>query len=298
MLGTVWPAPGGIITGRLSVIGSHPKVLPPSLRQRENGCIPLSELRRWRLRRQPTSSPENGMHLKTILNRVYHHPGFVYSAFKFTVESSLKMWVTVKPRRGSLPICSGCNCKGPGYDTLAERYFEFIPLWGILVFFLYSMRRVDCPRCGVTVETVPWANGKSTLTKAYAYFLATWAKRMSWAEVARAFDTTWESVFRSVKMVVAWGLAHRSLHEVRSIGVDEVLWLRGKFLTVVYQIDEGTRRLLWIGRDRTVKTMLRFFRQFGRERATALRFVCSDMWQPYLKVIAKKAKQAFTSWPT
>ena len=29
MLGTVWPAPGGIITGRLSVIGSHPKVLRP-----------------------------------------------------------------------------------------------------------------------------------------------------------------------------------------------------------------------------------------------------------------------------
>ena len=150
--------------------------------------------------------------------------------------------------------------KGPGYDTLAERYFEFIPLWGILVFFLYSMRRVDCPRCGVTVETVPWANGKSTLTKAYAYFLAAWAKRMSWAEVARAFNTSWESVFRSVKMAVAWGLMHRRLDGVRSIGVDEVLWLRGKFLTVVYQIDEGTRRLLWVGRERTVKTMLRFFR--------------------------------------
>src|SRR3990172_4495025 len=173
------------------------------------------------------------MHLKTILNRVYHHPGFVYSGFKVTGESSLKMWVAVKPRRGSLPVCSGCNCKGPGYDTLSERYFEFIPLWGILVFFLYSMRRVDCPRCGVTVETVPWANGKSTLTKAYAYFLATWAKRMSWAEVARAFNTSWESVFRSVECSVAWGLAHRDLSNVRSIGVDEVLWHLGhKYLTV------------------------------------------------------------------
>ncbi len=153
----------------------------------------------------PTNfQPENGMHLKTILNRVYHHPGFVYSGFKVTEQATVRMWVTVKPRRGSQPICSGCDCKAPGYDTLAERYFEFIPLWGILVFFLYPMRRVDCPRCGVTVEKVPWANGKSTLTKAYAYFLAAWAKRMSWAEVARAFNTSWESVFRSVKMVVAW----------------------------------------------------------------------------------------------
>ena len=234
------------------------------------------------------------MHLKTILNRVYHHAGFVYCGFELTQEVAPSLLVSVKPRAGSRPICSGCNRKGAGYDTLEERRFEFIPLWGILVFFLYAMRRVDCRRCGaVTVETVPWASGKSSLTKPYAYFLAAWAKRMSWAEVAAAFKTSWESVFRSVELVVAWGLSHRSLDGVRSIGVDEVLWRRGyKFLTVVYQIDEGPRRLLWVGRDRTVKTLLRFFRSFGRERAAALQFVCSDMWKPYLKVIAKKAGQA------
>jgi transposase len=48
----------------------------------------------------------------------------------------------------------------PGYDQLAERRFEFISLWGFLVFLLYSMRRVDCRRCGVVaVEEVPWADG-------------------------------------------------------------------------------------------------------------------------------------------
>jgi transposase len=51
-------------------------------------------------------------------------------------------------------------------------------------------------------------------------------------------------------------------------------------------------RLLWVGQDRTLKTMLRFFRWFGKERSAALRYVCSDMWKPYLRVIAKKAAQA------
>jgi hypothetical protein len=41
------------------------------------------------------------------------------------------------------------------------------------VFLLYSMRRVDCRRCGVVaVEEVPWGAGKRTLTKAYMLFLA------------------------------------------------------------------------------------------------------------------------------
>jgi len=235
------------------------------------------------------------MQLKTILNRVYPHRGFVYSGFELSAkdDKTPRLWVHVEPRLGSRPTCSGCHRKGPGYDTLEERPFEFVPLWGILVFFLYSMRRVDCGRCGVKVETVPWASGKSTLTKAYAYFLAAWAKRMSWSEVAFAFQTSWESVFRSVEMVVEWGLEHRVLDGIKAIGVDEVLWQRGyKFLTVVYQIDDGCRRLLWVGRDRTVKTLLRFFRQFGRVHAAALQFVCSDMWKPYLKVVAKKAAQA------
>ena len=60
----------------------------------------------------------------------------------------------------------------------------------------------------------------------------------------------------------------------------------------MYQIDAGCRRLLWAGKDRTIKTLLRFFRVLGKERTGRLSFVCSDMWKPYLKVIAKKAPQA------
>ncbi len=65
-----------------------------------------------------------------------------------------------------------------------------------------------------------------------------------------------------------------------------------KYLTLVYQIDEGAKRLLWIGQDRTAKTLLRFFRMLGKERSGQLKFVCSDMWRAYLKVIAKKAAGA------
>ena len=58
---------------------------------------------------------------------------------------------------------------------------------------------------------------------------------------------------------------------------------------MVYQLDEGCKRLLWIGPDRTAKTLLRFFRFWGKERTKSLQFICSDMWQGYLKVIAKQA---------
>lgn len=235
------------------------------------------------------------MQLKTILNRVQRYRGFVYQEAKFVegFAAALVLHVLLVPDARTLPTCSGCRTKGPGYDTLGERWFEFVPLWGIPVFFLYSMRRVDCAKCGVTVEAVPWAEGKSHITKAYAWFLAAWAKRLSWLETARAFKTSWETVYRSVEKAVEWGLAHRDLSGITAIGIDEVFWKKGyKFLTVVYQIDSGCRRLLWLGPDRTLKTTLRFFRWLGEKRSSGLKFICSDMWKPYLRVIAKKAAQA------
>ena len=65
----------------------------------------------------------------------------------------------------------------PGYDRLARRRFEFVPLWGIPVFLVYAPRRVECPACGVWVEAMPWASGKSHLTQAYAWFLDQWCRR-------------------------------------------------------------------------------------------------------------------------
>jgi hypothetical protein len=55
-----------------------------------------------------------------------------------------------------------------------------------------------------------------------------------------------------VAYLVAWGLGHRVLGAIRAIGVDEIQYSKGhKYLTLVYQIDLGCTRLLWIGKERT-----------------------------------------------
>ena len=234
------------------------------------------------------------MQLKTILNHVEPHKSFVYKNIRwFDPQTKTTIEILIEPRANGCAICSGCGQAAPGYDRLPERRFEFVPLWQIAVYFVYAMRRVSCPQCGVKVEKVPWCDGKNQLTTTYRWFLAGWAKRLCWKDVAEAFGTTWQNVFRSVTHAVSWGLEHRDLKGIESIGVDEVQWQKGhKYLTLVYQIDHGSKRLLWIGKDRTTKTFLRFFRMLGKERSGKLKFVCSDMWKPYLKVIAKKARGA------
>jgi transposase len=233
------------------------------------------------------------MELITILNRCYRFRGFVYQQAHFSADRK-SIEVAVRPRKGSAAVCSRCHLPAPGYDQLAERRFEFIPLWGFLVYLLYTMRRVDCRRCGVVaVEEVPWGDGKRTLTRAYMLFLARWARKLSWNETAEAFRTSWEKVFDAVEHVVTFGLEHRVLGQIDAIGVDEIQYAKGhKYLTLVYQIDLGVTRLLWVGRERTIESFQGFFTVIGAELASKIVFVCSDMWEPYLKVIREKCSQA------
>jgi transposase len=234
------------------------------------------------------------LQLKTVLNRVHPLKGFLYADVRLVEGTRApSIEATVHERRGSKPTCSGCGKRGAGYDHLHQRRFRFVPLWGLMVVLLYRPRRVDCKDCGPRVEALPWAHGKSSMTTALMCFLATWARRLSWREVARAFGASWDDVRQAVTWVVEYGLAHRDLSGITALGVDEIQYRKGhKFLTLVYQIDQGCRRLLWIGVDRKERTLKAFFQWFGKRRSAALRFVCSDMWRPYINVVRRHAGEA------
>ena len=240
------------------------------------------------------------LQVKTILNRVQRFVGFVYREVRLHCRQQqpelLEIEISIQPHRGIRGRCSRCQRPSPGYDRQEERRWLSVPLWGIPTYFRYAPRRVTCHEHGIVVEHIPWSDGKRPVTCTMMGFLARWARRLSWRETAQAFQTSWEAVYRSVEWFVEWGLAHRELGGVEAIGVDEIHWGRGlradNFLTVIYQIDRHCRRLLWVGRRRSQATLRRGLKALGPEVVKGLHFVCSDMWKPYLQVIAVQAGQA------
>ena len=224
--------------------------------------------------------------------------GFIYRDIRLRGQPGQGHCIEIRleAHRGIRGKCSRCQRPAPGYDRLEEREWLFVPLWGMATYFRYAPRRVACPAHGVVIEAIPWSEGKRPVTRAMMGFLARWARRLSWRETAQVFQTSWEAVYRSVEWFVEWGLEQRKLEGVESLGVDEIHWGRGKradnFLTVLYQIDRDCRRLLWVGRRRTQATLRKGLKALGPEVVKGLRFVCSDLWKPYLQVIAAEAGQA------
>lgn len=233
------------------------------------------------------------MDIKVLLNYVTKFKGFVFGKTTLDREAN-KLVVEVVPRKKSRPVCSCCGRPGSTYEHLRPREFHLPPIWGVMVVLLYSMRRVNCAHCkGVKVESVPWSTGKSSATVQLTCFLAEWARRLSWSEVAELFHVSWKAVATAVTWVVNWGLAHRDLERIKAIGVDEIQYQKGhKYLTLVYQLDTGNRRLLYVGKGRGKVVLERFFDLLGEARCKRIEFVCSDMWKAYLEVIKSRLSHA------
>ena len=118
------------------------------------------------------------MRLPRILNQYHPIPGFIYERANFA-DDGQAILLAVRPRKRSAAICSKCHQAAPGYDqSRTPRNFEFIGIWGYLVFLVYYMRRVNCPQCGVVTEEVPWGMGKHSSTEIHLQVLGHWARKL------------------------------------------------------------------------------------------------------------------------
>lgn len=225
------------------------------------------------------------MDLKVIINHVEKHKGFIIDTIRFNDKKDIE--VVMAPDCRTKPTCPCCGGLATLYGTLNERRYRYLPILGIAVFFLYTARRLKCAKCGVRVENIPWADGKRRITISFAWYLSEWAKVLSWTEVARRFHVSWDVVFTSVEMAVNWGRANMTMDGITAIGIDEVYLMKGKFFTLVYQINDGAKRLLWIAEDRKEESLRDFFSWLGKERSAAIEIACTDMWKPFLTVITQ-----------
>jgi transposase len=73
------------------------------------------------------------------------------------------------------------------------------------------------------------------------------------------------------------------------LGVDEIAWRRGRtYLTLVYDIGGATRRLLAVAEERTEASLRSCLESLGEAACKQVRYACSDMWKPYLNVVAER----------
>ncbi len=190
-----------------------------------------------------------------------------------------------------LPRCSGCGrARRQLYDR-RRRSWRHLDFGGMQVTLWYDLRRVDCGKCGVVSELVPWADHDSRYTCDFEDHVAYLAQRMDQTTVSSTMRIAWRTVGSIVERVVARRRDGDLLDGLEYIGIDELSYRRHhEYVTVV--VDHVRQRVVWVAEGKSAATLDRFFDDLGPERASKLKFVTVDMSAPYVDRVTVRAPQA------
>jgi transposase len=191
----------------------------------------------------------------------------------------------------TIPRCSGCGCRvRKGYDK-RPRSWRHLDLAGMRLTLRYTLRRVNCPRCGVRVEMVPWAVGDSWFTQDFEEHTAYLAQTTDKTTVVNTMRIAWPTVGDIAHRVVDRFRPGDPLDGLRLIGVDELSYRRHhEYVTVV--IDHVAQRVVWARPGKDAATLAEFFKELGPERCEQLEAVTIDMSGAYIKAVTDASSQA------
>lgn len=203
-------------------------------------------------------------------------------------EKEVIVGVAPATRVARCGVC-GCRCRH-GYDarTRTWRHLDFA---GVAVVLRYRLRRVDCARCGVTTELVPWAEASSGFTRDFEDVVAFLAQRMDKTSITELMGIAWRTVGRIIERVVSRREPGDLLEGLTHISIDELSYRkRHKYVTVVTDLKKS--RVIWVSPGKNADTVKRFFDTLGAERAARLELVAIDMSAAYIEAVREKAPKA------
>ena len=227
------------------------------------------------------------MRLKSLLHQLL---GLAYTRVVDCtfVEDGLVIDVAPTWRR---PRCSSCGHDCRGYDRAAGRRWRHLDAAGMKLYLRYDTRRVDCPRCGVVVEHLPWADVSAWFTRPFEDHVGYLAQRSDKSTVSNLMRVAWTTVGDIIQRVVKRHQRFDPLDDLTHIGVDEISYRKHhEYVTVV--VDHVRGKIVWASKGKNADTLKAFFTELGAARLAKLQAVTIDMSGAYIKAVTEAAPHA------
>lgn len=155
----------------------------------------------------------------------------------------------------------------------------------------YAPWRLDCPRCGVTTELVPWAQSDSGFTHDFEQTVALLGQRGDQTTVSQLMGIAWRTVGRIVERVVDRLGPKDLLDGLTKIGIDEISYRKHhRYLTIVTDHERG--HVVWAAEGKSGDTVREFFARIGPDRAAKIEIVSLDMSAAYIEAVTEQAPNA------
>ncbi|MGI9477390.1 MAG: ISL3 family transposase [Hyphomicrobiaceae bacterium] len=219
-------------------------------------------------------------------------PWFVASSDFNTDNRRLDIRLDFKPgSRFECPDCKAPAC--PVHDTV-EKTWRHLDFFQHQAFLTARTPRINCPKCGVRLVTVPWARPGSGFTLLFEGFAMALAMHLPVAVAAKHFlNITDKRLWRIVFHYVEAAVARMDLADVGRVAIDETAAKRGHdYITLVVDIDE--RRVVFVADGRSADTVRQFadhLEDHGGD-ASRIKQASIDMSPAFIKGVTENLTEA------
>lgn len=193
--------------------------------------------------------------------------------------------LTLEPAAGAPKRCSRCGEIVEAVHDVSERRVRDLPIMEAETWLVFPRARLECPRCGPTVESVPWLDRYQRMTTKLAEAIARLAQVLPIKHVATWFGVGWETIKQIDQRSLERRLGPVGLSDARVIAIDEFAIQRAHRYATVVVVDPTTKRVLWVGRGRGREDLRAFFTLLGPEGCARITAVVIDMSTAYTEEV-------------
>jgi transposase len=209
--------------------------------------------------------------------------------------SRRRVVITLEEQPGHVGVCDGCGCKVEAVHERVHREVRDLPILDTETVLLLQRRRLECPKCGATLERLEWLERYARVTERLAEAVARLCQVLPVKQVGKFYGLGWETVKEIHKSWLQKRLGPVDLSGVRVIGMDEFAIQKGhRYATVV--VDPLRRRVLWVGRGRGREEVRPFFELLRPEGCARLEAVAMDMNGAYEEEVRQRCPNAEIVW--
>jgi len=181
-------------------------------------------------------------------------------------------------------MCGDCHrTVAQGYDHTWQEVHH-LRLFEHHTVVRFPRYRVNCPVCGIRTEALAFTGLRGPrVTRPLAALVAELCKVMTVKAVAILQGLHPGTVREIDKRALARTQAQRPLDGIDTLGVDELSVGRGQRYWHLVSALEGPRgpEMLYVGKGRKERSLCKFWRWFGKDRALAITHAVMDMWKPF-----------------
>ncbi len=179
-------------------------------------------------------------------------------------------------------VCPKCGTAmhGHGHVRRTWRHLDSCQFKTLVV------AEVPCVRClihGSQMVQVPWASPRGHFTAMFERFAIDVMLSCATSKACELLRISWDQADGIKQRAVDRGLARRKDEPFRRVCVDEkAVGVGQTYVTIVSSLDAGRARVVYIGDDRTEKSLDGFWLGMSDEHRANVEAVAMDMWQPFM----------------